>query len=143
MIDSISRDGSAFFLEMLNGGAVTPELFWLVLLARYLAKESNRRGLQPFDWFSLPPSMDLMLAIFISDAGVWLRSITIWAWRRFGGAGEFNSIEQLLLILGGALIVIGYLCKVRALTRPDHGDGPWLIAMGCSALVLAAMLVFR
>ncbi len=142
MISTMSRD-TAFFLEMLNGGAITPELFWLVLLARYLTRESKRRGLHAFDWISLPPSMDLMLAIFISDFGVWLRSVTVWVWRRFDGGGEFNQAQQALLIAGGALIVVGYLCKVRALTRPDEGDKPWLVAMGCTAVVLIAMLVFR
>lgn len=143
MIHEAARESSAFFLEMLNGGALTPELFWLVLLARYLARESKRRGLHMLDWISLPPSMDLMLAIFISDTGVWIRSLTIWAWRRFGGAGEFNQVQLALLICGGALIVVGYLCKVRALTRPDEGDVPWLTAMACSAVVLVVMLVFR
>lgn len=143
MIDTVLSGGNSFFLEMLNGGAVTPELFWLVLLARYLTRESKRRGLQRFDWFSLPPSMDLMLAIFIVDAGVWIRSVTIWVWRRFDGSGEFSSAQHMLLTIGGALIAIGYLCKIRALTRPDEGNGPWLVAMGCTVVVLVAMLVFR
>lgn len=138
-----SKDFNSFFLEMLNGGAITPELFWLVLLAHYLATESKRRGLHAFDWFSLPPSMNLMLAIFIVDAGVWIRSVTIWAWRRFDGSGDFGAISSCSLIVGGALIVFGYLCKVRALTRPDHGDGPWLAAMASTVVVLVAMLVFR
>lgn len=137
------NDFNAFFLEMLNGGAITPELLWLVLLAIYLSRESKRRGLRALDWFALPPSMDLMLAVFISDAGVWLRSVTIWAWRRFDGAGEFNAAQQTLLIIGGAMIVVGFLCKIRALTRPDHGSRPYLVAAASTAIVLIAMLVFR
>jgi hypothetical protein len=134
---------SAFFLEMLNGGAITPELLWLVLLSIYLMRETRRRGLNALDWFALPPSMDLILAVFISDSGVCLRSVTIWAWRRFGGGGAFNPMQELLLIAGGALIVVGALCKIRALTRPDHGDGPWLLSMALTAVVLVLMLALR
>lgn len=133
---------SAFFLEMLNGGAITPEFLWLVLLGIYLSRESQRRGLHWSDWFSLPPSMNLILAVFIADAGVWLRSLIVWNWRRTG-AGEFNEAELLGLIVGGALIVLGFLCKIRAMTEPDHGPGPWLASAGLTALVLVAMLVFR
>lgn len=139
----MNMDFSAFFLEMLNGGAITPELLWLVLLTIYLSKESKRRGLHALDWFSLPPSMDFMLAIFVVDAGVWLRSVTVWIWRRFDGAGEFSSVQQVVLAIGGFLIVVGYLCKIRAITRPDHGAGPWLASMAATAIVLVAMLVFR
>lgn len=143
MTQVFTAKSAVFLLEILNGGAVTPELFWLVLLAIYLSKESRRRGLHYLDWFSLPPSMDLILAVFISDAGVWLRSVTIWAWRRFDDAGDFNQAQQVLLIIGGAMIVVGHLCKIRAMTRPDHGNGPWLIAMASTAIILVGMLAFR
>lgn len=139
----MSHGFSAFLLEMLNGGAVTPELLWLVLLAIYLSRESQRRNLRWFDWFHLPPSMSLMLAVFISDAGVWLRSFVIWNWRRSGGAGEFNELEVAVLIFGCTMIVLGFLCKIRAMTEPDHGRKPWLIAAALTVIALAAMLVFR
>lgn len=134
---------TSLFLEMLNGGAITPELIWLMLLAIYLSKESKRRNLNALDWFSLPPSMDLILAVFISDFGVWLRSLTIWAWRRFDGAAEFNQAQQALLTFGGALIVVGFLCKIRALTAPDHGNLPWLISTAAAAAAIVALLLLR
>lgn len=131
-----------FFLEMLNGGAITPELLWLILCGRYLSKEATRRELDAWDWFSLPPSMNLILAVFISDAGVWLRSTIIWHWRWLGG-GAFNEFQIGGLIVGGALIVLGFLCKIRAMTAPDQGDGPWLAAAALTIVVLAALLVFH
>lgn len=135
---------SALFLEILNGGAMTPELVCLVLLAIYLSKEAKRRGLHRLDWFKLPPSMNLILAMFVYDTGVFLRSITVWAWRRFsGGVGNFDGVEGLALVLGGALIVIGSLCKIRALTKPDHGDGPWLAASAATAFAIGVLLLFR
>ena len=134
---------SAFLLEMLNGSAVTPELLWLVLLTIYLCKETRRRGLHALDWFSLPASMDLILAIYISDAGVCLKALVIWIWRRFTPGAEFNQVQVMLLILSSAMIVVGALCKVRAWTRPDHGSAPWLVACLSTTAVILVMLVLR
>lgn len=127
-------------LEILNGGAITPELMWLVLLSVYLVREAKRRGLHFLDWFHLPPSMNLILAIYICDVGVYLRSITVWVWRINGGH-EFSLVQSWLLVVGGGLIVLGTLCKIRAITAPDHGDRPWFVA-GALTLLVAAILVF-
>lgn len=135
---------SPFFLEILSGGAMTPELVCLVLLGIYLSKESKRRGLRRLDWFKLPPSMNLILAMFVYDVGVFLRTVTIWAWRRIdGGVGNLDGIEGLTLVIGGALIVLGSLCKIRALTRPDYGAAPWLAASVVSAVAIGLLLLFR
>lgn len=129
------------FLEILNGGTVTPDLLWMVLLGHYLSRESKRRGLHALDWFHLPPSMNLVLAVFICDLGVWIRSATLWSWR-YLGAGDFTDVESALMILGGALIVLGYLCKIRALTEPDHGNMPWAVAAASTggAIILLLLL---
>jgi len=130
--------------EVLNGGAITPEVLWLLLLGIYLYREARRRGLHGFDWFNLPPSMDLIVAVLISDLGVTIRSTTIWIWRKFYGAPPyFSDVQSTLLMVGAALIVVGFLCKIRAMTAPDHGDGPWLLATVSTVVVIAAMLVMR
>jgi hypothetical protein len=135
---------NSLFLEILSGGAMTPELVCLVLLGVYLSKEAKRRGLRRLDWFKLPPSMSLILAMFVYDVGVFMRSATIWIWRRIdGGAGSLDGPEGLSLVIGGALIVLGSLCKIRALTKPDHGDGPWLAASAASAFAIGLLLLFR
>lgn len=131
----------AFLLEILNGGAITPELIWLSMLTVYLVREARRRGLHWFDWLHLPPSMNLILAIFITDAGVTLRSVTVWLWRRRGGGGDFSFFQSGLLIVGGGMLVLGYLCKIRALTSPDHGDMPWFVSGIISLLVVFLMVV--
>jgi|SRR5882762_231942 len=127
------------FLEILNGGTVTPDLIWMILLGFYLSRESKRRGLHALDWFHLPPSMNLVLAVFICDLGVWVRSATLWTWRYFG-ASDFTKLDTALLIFGGALIVIGYLCKIRAITEPDHGRKPWLIASAATFLAILVLI---
>lgn len=129
-------------LELLNGSAVTPELLWLVMIGMYLSKEAKRRGLHALDWFSLPPSMNFMVAIFISDLGIWLKTFTVWIWRRAGG-GAFNELEVTLLIVSGVLILLGPLCKIRAMTAPDHGRGPWLIALAWTAVIAILLLVLK
>lgn len=128
------------FIEFINGLAITPGLLWLVMIAIYLSKEAKRRKLHPLDWFSLPPSMDFMLAIFISDLGMWIRSFVAWLWSRRGG-GEFTKLDILFLGGASALIIFGALCKIRALTRPDHGSNPWLVAM-CWTVVMGILLLF-
>jgi hypothetical protein len=133
----------SLFLELLSGGAITPNLLWLVLLVRYLAKESRRRGLHALDWFSLPPSMNLILAITFCDFGTTLRAMTIWFWRRFGGAGDFTDLQLVLLVISGALVVAGTLYKIRALTEPDRGRGPWILATVATAAMLFVLLALR
>lgn len=133
---------TAFFLEILNGGAVTPELIWLCIITVYLVKESHRRGLHPLDWFHLPPSMNLIVAIWIFDAAIATRSWVVWAWRRFDGGGEFAMWHLTALTVSGLFILVGTLCKIRAWTHPDYGNGPWLAACGATVLSIVALVVF-
>lgn len=132
---------AAPFLELLNGGAITPEIICLVLLGRYLVNESKRRGLRAFDWLKLPPSMNLILAVFISDLGVFLRSATVWHWRHFTRAPDFTGPETFIMMIGAVLVVLGPLCKVRALTEPDFGRRPWVTSALLSFLFFLALIV--
>jgi asparagine N-glycosylation enzyme membrane subunit Stt3 len=66
-----------------------------------------------------------------------------WIWRRFLGADDFTAIEVVFPILFAAGIVVALLCKIRALTKPDYGNGPWAWSALATLAALAAMLVFR
>lgn len=131
-----------FFLEILNGGVVTPELIWLCLLTVYLCKESKRRELHALDWFHLPPSMNLMVAIWVFDAASVLRASVVWAWRRFDGGGEFAVWQMGALMVCGAFTLIGSLCKIRAWTYPDHGNGPWLVSLFLTCTGIIWLIIF-
>lgn len=131
-----------YLLQILNGSAVLPELIWITLLSIYLSKESKRRGLHWFNWFALPASMNLMLAIFIYDFAILIRTIVIWAWRRFDLAAQFGPSQQIVLIAAGSLVLIGALCKIRAWTHPDYGNGPWLAATAITILVTLGLMIF-
>lgn len=143
MTASLDLVKPGFLLEILNGGAITPGQIWLVMIAIYLSKEAKRRGLRAFDWFHLPPSMDFMLAVFIGDLGVEVKAIAVWVWRRFFDAGDFSVMQTGLLMLGSTLIVLGFLCKIRALTKPDCGNGPYLKAAAWTVGVVILLLIFR
>lgn len=134
---------SSLFLELQNGGAMTPEVLWLILLGWYLVRESKRRGLRALDWFHLPPSMGLMLAFFVSDLGVCAKASTVWIWRRFYGAGDITGWMAAGLVAGSLLIVIGALCKIRAVTEPDHGTLPWIVAATSTVVVMLGLYALR
>lgn len=141
MIDRLLEllPGNARFLEILSGGGIVPAVMWLTLLTLYLTRESERRGLSALDWLHLPPSMNLILALYLADIGVLL--FLVWLWRMFAGAGTFGPLQSLLLMTAGAFVVIGGLCKIRALTAPDHGNLPWFLA-GCATLLVMSILLF-
>lgn len=131
---------AADLFELLNGSSVAPILLLQVLLSRYLAIEARKRGLRWWGWHRLPPDMDLVLAMFVFDAGVLARSFVSWAWRFFG-AQDLASAESAGLVAGAFLIAVGALCKIRALTRPEYGNGPWLAASAATAVVVVVLLV--
>lgn len=126
--------------ELLNGSSVAPILLLQAWMVRYLAIEARKRGLRWWSWLRLPAHMDLVLAMFVFDAGVLARSFVSWAWRFFGSA-DFSAAEAAGLVAGGALIALGALCKIRALTRPDSGNGPWLASAAVTALAVAVLLL--
>lgn len=125
-------------LELLNGSAFTPELLCLAVLANYLAREARDRGLRWYDWGHLPLNMDLILAVFICDFGLFVRTAITVAWRFFG-MGDFNAAQVAGLVGGGIFITLGFLCKIRALTRPDYGNRPWIISAILSASTTLAI----
>lgn len=133
---------AAFFLEILNGGAVTPELIWLGMLTIYLGKEARRRGFRWWNWFHLPPSMDLMLAIWIFDAAIVARSWVVWAWRRFDDGGDFAEWHLAALTVSGFFILAGALCKIRAWTRADYGNWPWLVSCLLTIISIIGLVIF-
>jgi hypothetical protein len=127
---------TSILLELFNGSDAILRSIFMLWALRYLWVETRRRSLGFADWvfFKLPPSMGFIIAVIVSDVSVWLRDITIWAWRRFYYANAFDSWQLGSLLIAGTIGVVGGLCKIRSVTRPDYGDGPWL---SCLALVLA------
>lgn len=132
-------------LELLNGSGTVVEIFFLVWMIRYLKKETTACGLTVSDWlhYRLPPSMNFVVAVFVFDSGVALNRLVIWVWRRFFGAGDFGVMQLAMIGLGGLLILVGGLCKIRAVTKPYRGDGPWLRALGAVLLFVLATLLTR
>lgn len=117
-----------FPLELLNGAGGIPETIFIFVLGLYLFREARRRqlGLRSLVRFQYPPSMNLAVAVLVFDIGVCTRSWTIWIWRQ-NGAGAFDFWQIAALAIGGALIAVGGVCKVRSLTLPDYGHIPWVM----------------
>lgn len=132
-------------LELLNGGGMVVEFFFLGWMIRYLWNETTRRKLTWRTWLAghLPPSMNFAVSVIVFDIGVWIRSVDIWVWRRFFGAADFNQPMILILAGGAVAILLGSLCKVRAITKPDFGNVPWLVSAGATAVFVAASVIFR
>lgn len=125
-------------LEWLNGGGLVLAVSFLFLISLYLFKESRRRKLTPLDWLhgKIPPNMHFAVAIAVCDAGIGMRSGLIWGWRKFFAGGPFGKFGITMLAISAALIAIGFVCKIRSISRPDWGDGPWLAAVAALAVFL-------
>lgn len=136
-------------LELLNGCGMVVEVIFLVWMAKYILVEARFRHLTWRHWVSgdLPYSVNFVVAVFFFDAGVCLRSIAIWVWRRFFDAGDFGVGQIAMLALGGVLIVFGGLCKLRAVTNPDFSGTwpyrPWIRAAFVVVLFALGSIVFR
>lgn len=129
-------------LELFNGGFVLLEGVFLLWAVRYLWIEGRRRDLRFIDYFGrLPPSMGLVVAVIVFDFSSWLRSLVIWNWRRFYAAGTPALWHQHALIVAGAIGIIGALCKIRAVTKPDYGNEPWLFCLGLIAVYVVVSLM--
>jgi small-conductance mechanosensitive channel len=87
--------------------------------------------------------MNLVFAIFVFDIGSCTRSIASWSWRHFYGTDTANTQINLMWAFGGILVIVGALCKIRALTYPDHGNRPWLASAGLTAIVLLGLILWH
>lgn len=132
-------------LELLNGAGMVVEFFFIGWMARYLWNETTRRKLTWRTWIAghLPPSMNFAVSVIVFDIGVWVRSVDIWVWRRFYEATAFNGPMILILGVGAVAIILGSLCKVRSITKPDFGNMPWMVAATATALFVASAVIFR
>lgn len=127
-------------LAALNAAALVPAVVFLVLASRYLTRESTRRGLHPLNWFNLPHSMNLALAMVIFDIFVILRLGTTVLWYMIGQ--KIMPIDLLFLVsITG--IIVGLLCKIRALTEPGYGRLPWLGSAVLTVIAAVFLLALR
>jgi hypothetical protein len=132
-------------LELLNGNTMLLDGGFLLLIGVYLARETIRRSLRVSDWLMLrlPVSMHFAVAVAVHDCHTFGKSALIWHWRRFGHAAPFEAWQVSALAALGVLGLVGGLCKIRAISKPDYGDGPWLAAVGIAAAFTLVSLIWR
>lgn len=121
---------SDLFLEKTNGAGSLLEAIFICWAIVFLVRDARRRHLAAEQWFSLPPHLAFMMAVVIHDGGSLIRSMVVWFWRRYYNEGDpFNPHLTFFLEIGGVLLLVGSLCKIRAVTRPDYGHVPWVLCM--------------
>lgn len=133
------------FLEVTSGSGVVPLFILTLILINYIIRESYRRIQAGYDvdWISPPPHIDFALAVLTLVVGVLINATVVWAWRRFFGGIDFNMLQKVLLGIGRTLTLFGSICIVRALTKPDYGDKPWIIAWAATIMAGVMMIVVR
>lgn len=117
-----------FILEVINGSVSILTYFLLVFLAYYIAEDF---GKETFTWrnlFVLSTAMALVIALFVEKTGTFLTRSVIWLWRMTGGSVPFSVAENLILIVGAALTMMGLLMLIRILSRQRFGNWPWAFA---------------
>lgn len=124
------------FSQHLNGVSVAICGVFMVWAIVFLWRETRRRKLTPIDLvIRMPPPMCFTFAVLVFDSGVWLRAMVIWVWRRFYDSGPFGPYQLAGLTAGAFLIAVGGLMKVRAVTKPDWGDLPWMCCFGLACFL--------
>lgn len=131
--------------ELTNGADAILKGIFILWALRYLWVETRRRKLTFWHWlnFSLPPSMGFIIAVIISDFASWIRAVVIWIWRRFYSSGDYPLWQTEFLVLAGIIGVVGGLCKVRSVTKPDYGDKLWLLCLAFVIIFIGASLIGR
>lgn len=120
--------------EKLNGAASLVSLIFVCWIVFYLIREKRRRNLGLRDLlFHLPEHMIFASAVGFYDIAVTGKSSAIWIWRKYFGSGPFPPVLFHMLQFFTLMIVIGALCKIGAITKPEYGHSPWI---SCALLVL-------
>lgn len=113
---------------ILRGAAIILDAIFICLLASYLIRETRRRHLRARDWVvMLPPPMHFAVSVIVCDLGV---LIYLAGW-------DVPAIR----LAGVGVILTGALCKIRSISKPDYGDGPWLLSAG-AVLIFALLAPF-
>ena len=128
----------AKLLEILNEIAVIPDLILVMLLAAYFCREARRRQLRSLDWLHLDEGMTFALATMVLVFFLALRFIATVLWYIIGQHLIPVQMIFLIAILG---IISGLLCMIRAITKPYHGNIPWLVSIAATVLVAIVLLV--
>lgn len=129
----------SFTLELINGNWGIAAFALMVICMLYLKHELTARHILPFgDRTRLTDGIKIAMAIFTMSSGIFIRSLETWRWRLFGG-----DLDQLWLIVGGTLAVVGFLCLIREMSGPLFGRAPWLCTLAVMVLYSLISAIHR
>lgn len=117
-------------LEMGNGVWAIVALWLIIFLTYHLLKvfflRWPRRGI-----FDQPQSVKLAVGVYVVAWAILITRGVIW-WGRSSNGGKLTDLEANgvnIYTAGVALGIVGFLCILRTVTRPNFGHWPWLAAL--------------
>ncbi len=127
--------GWQYLLEIGNGVLAIATAWSTAFLLYHVTKVSRQRRIK--SWRNLPQALQLAVAILtiaLSTCGV---AVVIWASRyRNNSSLSLEGIDTIVISLLRVVLVGGFLCALRIITRPMRWRWPWLGAIGCGAAYL-------
>lgn len=124
-----------FHLETINGAIGILTLAVIVVLTIYLVTEKERRGLP---WHVAMYATLLAGALYIEKVGAFSNRFVVWLWRfQTGGLTPMSDFQIEILIWAAVVTAAGLLMLIAVLSRPRHGNLPWILsALTAGAYVL-------
>lgn len=117
-----------FTLEVINGSISVLTYFVLIFLGYYLVSGFGRHQFTWKNLFIISTAIGLAFSLFIEKMGTFLTRTIIWLWRVAGAQVPFTVAQNVVLIVGALLTMMGLLMMIRVLSRPRFGNWPWATA---------------
>jgi hypothetical protein len=125
-------------LEAANGVWALLALWLSVFMVYHLVVVRMQRRIKWKRFITgLPLSMQVAVGTLVIALAVFMTRVVIW-WARYRHNGELDLMmpETRIYLSGTALGAVGFLCILRAVSRPVFGHWPWAAALASSAAYL-------
>ncbi len=133
---------SGFLLELLNGNWGIAAAALTVICGMYLSHEAFTRQIPLWARSRMTVGMKLSVGLFMLSLGVLIRSFEVYFWRAFG-TGELADLSRSWLIAGSAIALVGFLCCIRVISKPLHGNLPWICTLGVMIAFTVGSIINR
>lgn len=135
-----------YYMETLNGVFVILLANACIWLTYYIFEQKRIHSVSLIKVTTEDGPLGVRLAIpmLTLKFGLLLRAV-IWGWVELGpGHKDLQLSEFLIVVFGSLLVVAGFLCLIRVLTKPRFGSWPWLVvgAVVLMYVVVAQFLFF-
>lgn len=129
--------GWQYLLELGNGVLAITTGWAVIFLCYHVVKVSRQRRVGIRSWRNLPQALQLavaILAIAWASCGI---AVVIWAARyRHNGYLLVEGVDTIAISMFRVVLIGGFLCALRVITKPMQWRWPWLGAIGSCAIYL-------